>query len=264
MLLDPTIAEGYPLWGGYGNLRNVPSLRDAKTGSGVPPQSTYEAFIDWAMHLTPEELETVALDPAYLTSHMYVLIFSEWLIVLEYAATRLSQIEWELETEQWRGPQGLDETLSKLQPWRRRIPVYVSFVKATKGELECRRNSSFVSGERWEDTVADIDGIYERIKALQERVDKIMNVVTAVISIEESKKAMQEARSVTRITYLAFVFIPMEFTASFLGMSTTFPAGSRVYWVFFVVALPLSALAVVIAVNWATLERWWDQRGKRD
>jgi Mg2+ and Co2+ transporter CorA len=179
---------------------------------------------------------------------------------MEYATTRLSHIEWELEKEQWRGPQGLEETLNKLQPWQRRIPVYASFIKATKHELECRRGSSFVPKAQWEDIMADIDGVYERVHALQTRVDKIMNVATAITSIEQSKKAMKEARDVTRITYLAFVFVPMSFTASFLSMSGDFPSKARVYWVFFVIAIPLSTVAVLIAANWARFKDWRDRK----
>jgi Mg2+ and Co2+ transporter CorA len=264
LLLDPAVTEGYPLWGGYGSFGCPPSLRAGRVATEVSPQSLYEAFTNWATSLKPEELETTASDPAFLTSRLYLHICSEWLIVMEYATTRLSHIEWELEKTQWRGPLGLEETLSKLQPWQRRIPIYMSFIKATKYELECRQNSSLVPKVHWEDITADIDGIYERVQTLQTRVDKIMNVATAITSIEESKKAMKEARDVTRITYLAFVFVPMSFTASFLSMNQTFPSSNRVYWVFFVIALPLSTAAVLIAANWTSFEKWWkDRRQKR-
>ena len=255
MLVDPTMTEGYPLWGGYGDAKNPPSLEEGSVALEIPAQSFYEAFIRWCTAIEPKAIATALSDPAFLMIHMAFAVLSDWLIVVEYAKTRLSHIEWELETERWRGPQGLDETLGKLQPWRRRLPVYLSFVKAAKFELECQRSLSSLPKEHWEDIMADVEEVYDRMKILQERVDQIINVATAVISIEDSKKAMQEARSVTRITYLAFVFVPMSFTTSFLSM-TDFPVGTRVYWVFFVIALPLSTLAVLIAVNWATINRY--------
>jgi Mg2+ and Co2+ transporter CorA len=263
MLLDPTLTEGYPLWGGYGNFGIPPSLQPGGVATEGSPQILYDALTHWVASLKPEELEIVGSDPGYLTSRMYLHICSEWLIVMEYATTRLSHIEWELEKEQWRGPQGLEETLSKLQPWQRRIPVYASFIKAAKHELECRRGSSFIPNAQLGDIMADIDGVYERVHALQTRVDKIMNVATAITSIEQSKKAMKEARDVTRITYLAFVFIPMSFAASFLSMNGDFPSESRVYWVFFVIAIPLSTVAVLIAANWARFEDWRNRRRQR-
>jgi hypothetical protein len=50
----------------------------------------YDTLTRWVTSLKPEELEVVRSDPAYLTSRMYLHICSEWLIVMEYATTRLS------------------------------------------------------------------------------------------------------------------------------------------------------------------------------
>ena len=257
MLIDPPVKEGFPLWGGYDNFGSPPSLESHRVPTDVSTQSLYHAFTDWATSLKPEELETVSSDPAFLTSRIYPHICSEWLIVMEYATTRISHIEWELANEQWRGPQGLEETLSKLQPWQRRIPMYMSFIKAARQELECRRDSSFVPKGQWNDIKADMDGVYERVQTLQTRVDKIMNVATAIISLEQSKKAIKETRDVTRITYLAFVFIPMSFTTSFLSMNASFPSDVIVYWVFFAIAIPLSIISVLTAANWTRFDTWW-------
>ena len=263
MLLDPAITEGYPLWGGYGNLSPPPSLQEGEVTAGVVPQSIYDAFTQWAARIKSEELQVLETDPAFLTSRIYLHILSEWLLVFEYATTRLSHIEWELQNEQWRGPQGLDETLSKLQPWLRRIAVYVSFVTAARHELECRLGSCFVPKLRSDEIMADLEGVYDRVQGLQLRGDKIMNVATAITSIEQSKKAMKEARDVTRITYLAFVFVPISFTTSFLSMSNDFPSEARIYWVFFVIALPLSTIAVLIAANWGSFEDWRNRRRRK-
>lgn len=86
-----------------------------------------------------------------------------------------------------------------------------------------------------------------------------MKMAVAIIRVEESKKAKLESRNMARITYLAFVFVPMSFVTSFLSMNTEI-GEVTVYNVFISVAIPLSIVAVVLAAYWNTVASRWKRR----
>lgn len=92
-----------------------------------------------------------------------------------------------------------------------------------------------------------------------------MAVAVAVNAREESKKATQESHAITRVSYLAFIFVPLSFLASFFSMGETFP--TKTYWVYAIVAIPISACAIVILMFAGSIGRWWGKirirKGKR-
>ena len=259
LLLDPTITEGFPLWGGYGNLRVPPGMRQCTDLAGKPSwNSTIDDFIHWVMSMNTEQLLIVKRDPEYMTSAIYDFMTSQWLLLFDYIITRLSQIEWEIESEPFRTLEGLDGTLQKFHPWRRRIPLYNNFIRSMLNLLEDRFLLKSNTRAHWLNTTENVRHLLERHEEVQHRADKVISVLTAVISIEESRKAMTQTRDVTRITYLAFLFVPMSFVASFLSMNTNFPPGNNmVYWIYFVIALPISGIAILLAYYWTKLEDLW-------
>lgn len=256
LLLDPLITEGYPLWGGYGNLRVPPRMgqRTALVGKALW-NSAIDDFIHWVTSMNTEQLRTLKRDPEYITSPVYDFMTSQWLLLFDFITTRLSQIEWEIESENFRTLQGLDGTLHKFYPWRRRIPLYNNFIQSMFDLLEHR----FISKDiHWAKTTENIRHLLKRQEEVQNRADKVISVLTAVISIAENKKATTLTRDITRITYLAFLFVPMSFVASFLSMNNNLPSGSAmVYWIYFVIALPLSVIAMLLAYYWRNLEDYW-------
>lgn len=208
--------------------------------------------------MNTEQLLIVKRDPEYMTYAVYDFMASQWLLLFDYIITRLSQFEWEIESEPFRTLKGLDGTLQKFHPWRRRIPLYNSFIRSMLNLLEDRFLSKNSTRPHWVKTTENIRHLLRRHEEVQSRADKIITVLTAVISIEESRKAITQTRDVTRITYLAFLFVPMSFVASFLSMNNNFPDGnSKVYWVYFVIALPLSGIAMLSAYFWTRLEDLW-------
>jgi len=58
-----------------------------------------------------------------------------------------------------------------------------------------------------------------RMEALSRRLDSSFQTLTSTMSIIESEKAIQEAEEVTRLTNLAFFFIPLSLVASVFGMN---------------------------------------------
>lgn len=81
----------------------------------------------------------------------------------------------------------------------------------------------------------------------------------AVTGREESKKATQENHAITRVSYLAFIFVPLSFLTGCFSMSGEFPM--RTYAVRAGVAIPVCMCALGALVCAGKAGRWW--RGVR-
>lgn len=91
-------------------------------------------------------------------------------------------------------------------------------------------------------------------KQLLARTENLSNQCQAQISllmnramIAESNKAIQLAQEVTKLTRLAFVFVPLSFTASFCGMNLwPFVTNGGSLWWWSVMSAPLIVVSLVI------------------
>jgi hypothetical protein len=68
-------------------------------------------------------------------------------------------------------------------------------------------------------------------------------------AIYEAKRANDITKSVAKITLLASVFFPISITASIFSMGGEYLPGSRLFWVYWVVTLPLCILVVPTILN---------------
>lgn len=176
----------------------------------------------------------------------------------EYINTRLGQIEYEIELGlSHLYSHDFDHTVKALLKWRRRMPIYHAFVERSISRLSVRYKSTESSSpfESWEDVLTNLRDILRRLEILHCRADKIMTVAMAVTAREESKKATQESHAVTRVSYLAFIFVPLGFLCSFFSMSGDFPV--KTYWIYAVIALPVSLCALGGLVFAGRISRWF-------
>ncbi|KAK0383166.1 hypothetical protein NLU13_9079 [Sarocladium strictum] len=278
ILVDPQVTVGHPLWNGYGQLHSPPGLSDSKDlddgtslllpGIGSP----FDTLISRIVSLPRSQLQTLSSDPERVTSHIYPLIFSEVLVTLEYSFTGLFQIEWQLDSQRTRHVDDLEDCIDSLHKWQRRLPFYVEYIEDSIAALRGRYHQGMTLAPpppppavaAWQTSVLnDYTSLLTRLLTLQNRADKIMQMAVSIISIEESKKAMIESRNMGRITYLAFIFVPMSFVTSFLSMNEDLSQRSViVYCVFFAISVPLLVLAVLVAMYWNRIMQWWEEKGE--
>ncbi|KAL8716229.1 MAG: hypothetical protein Q9220_000134 [cf. Caloplaca sp. 1 TL-2023] len=245
ILVDPSITEGFPLWGGYNNFTPCPSMVDI-----IPSQprrnSTFEDTVHWLQQISADDVQKISHDPRALFLQPLCIVCSEWLVLVRYGNTRLSQLEWEIEDPDLRSRQeDLSETLSRLHAWRRRFPIYKDIISETLSQAIRRENLLHASKNSLLALEKDFEIIYAELNKLHERSERIMSVVTAVMSIEESQKALQQDRSLARLTWLATTFVPLSFVSSFFSMSDDVTALHKTFWIYFTVAIPITLLALV-------------------
>jgi Mg2+ and Co2+ transporter CorA len=176
----------------------------------------------------------------------------------EYVNTRLGQIEWEIEhCLPNLFARDFDHTLKALPTWRRRMPIYHGFVERAISRLSARYKleDSTTPLNPWEDILTNLHDILHRIKTPHCRPDEIVAVSMAVTAREESKKATQESHAITRLSYWAFILVPLSFWTSFFGMSGDFLI--RTYRIYIAISLPITACMFVALLFAGRFGRWW-------
>lgn len=245
--MDPTISEGFPIWGGYRNLVDCPSMTVLPVPRGPSRISTFEDVIHYTSALTPEEITSIPRDPRLLFKKTLMIVGAEWSTLVKYATTRLTQLEWEIENPDLQGDNGgLQVTIGKLHSWRRRFPIFRTLVLEVLEKVVKREHFASSPENRVHDLQTDFEILLSNIENLQVRADRIMSVVTAVMSIEESKKAFEQNRSLARLTWLAITFAPLSFITGLFSMNSDLLTLVETFRVYFAVALPLTAMVLLL------------------
>ncbi|KAK7705053.1 hypothetical protein SLS57_010250 [Botryosphaeria dothidea] len=84
--------------------------------------------------------------------------------------------------------------------------------------------------------------LYDRFQGQFEQVQQLLEIYAGRAAVGESFLANQQARHVGQLTTLATILVPFTVVAGIFSMSGSFAAGESHFWVFWVVAVPISAL----------------------
>src|ERR1700709_1755983 len=137
MLVDPAIRAGFPLWYGYGNWENTPSMHEKKPPRPPPRTSPYEDIVYWAQKLDafgpPHPTSTANAQLQLPLQALLHFVFAEWLTMCEYVKTRIGQIEWEISYPEHflQREDGINVAFNKLHVWRRLLPLYREMLTET-------------------------------------------------------------------------------------------------------------------------------------
>lgn len=231
---------------------------------GPPRTSTFEDIVYWTSRLTSADILDVASDPRIFFKKTLLVVCSEWHTLTKYATTRLTQLEWELENpdlQHYAG--GLNMTIQKLHSWRRRFPIFRTLLSEVLEKAIKRESFACGSENHVLDLRRDFEILLSNIENLQVRADRIMAVVTASMSIEESKKVFEQNRSLARLTWLAVTFVPLSFVSSLFSMNNNLSTLSQSFWIFSAVAIPLTALVLVVTKYSKSMDVSFENTGKK-
>lgn len=256
----------------------------------------FEDFVYWAQQAEafgaePEEggAAPQAVEHLPLQALLH-LVGAEWLTLCEYIKTRLSQVELEtVDPEHFAATRHVDVALGKLHLWRRLIPLYREMVAETIQHvfhLPCRAQTEYLlggggggrGGEEGRVSTSsppppsiraykeDFGLVLAYLEECQARVDRLTSVVTAVMAVEDTRRANNDARNMGRLTWLATFFIPFSVVAGIFGIQHA-PDGDMLRR-YFEVTLP--TIALTLAAGWAIhspwvrayLKRYWENTPK--
>lgn len=109
----------------------------------------------------------------------------------------------------------------------------------------------------------DLESQAERLLV---RYSEGMSVMMNRAMVAEANKNLQQAKEVAKLTRLAFVYIPLSFTASFFGMNVSpINNGSEEndnlqLWVWFVVSAPVLIVSLIL-MTWDVRDMWEGCKG---
>lgn len=111
----------------------------------------------------------------------------------------------------------------------------------------------------------EIDG-WKSVRDLTNVLEKMINSIATdylqYVSMQEARVSNSNAQSLSRITVLTMLFIPLSTVASIFSMGDDFLPGKPRAWVFWVVSLPV--LMILAYLYWhQQLVRIWTQRRQR-
>jgi hypothetical protein len=116
-----------------------------------------------------------------------------------------------------------------------------------------------------------IDSVDADISRITSRLDEAYTALRADMQFSESRRNITEAKTVTKLTELAFLFVPLTFTASLFSMSIKELDKGVPAWTFVVTSLGMALLAYGVRLiltseflaqsSRGALERFWELRG---
>ncbi|KAI1778285.1 hypothetical protein F4818DRAFT_292698 [Hypoxylon cercidicola] len=259
LLIDPSIKEGYPLWRGYRPFKNSPTPSNKTTFEAAPKTSLFEDLLFWIRQTSQEDVNAIQTNPRAMAFRALQIICAEWLTLTRYVTARLGQIEWEIERPDFRIVKqdgndtiNFNTSLQKLHTWRRRLPLFRDMVSEAHTKLfPGDPGPGAGPGDCIGQLRKDFEIVARHINDLLSRTERIAAVATAVTAIEESRRAIEQNKALGRLTYLAVIFAPLSFVSSFFSMSENVAELSQTIWIYFCVAVPISALAfLLVDKNW--------------
>lgn len=121
-----------------------------------------------------------------------------------------------------------------LAQWKRSLPNDVSSIAYVRQALLFEQRSDHLTEDGdavnpkpigrtksvlWPAVQNDLDRLTREVTGLTERAGSTFQALMATMGIVESQKAIAQAETISKLTNLAFFFIPLTLTASIFGMN---------------------------------------------
>jgi CorA-like Mg2+ transporter protein len=144
----------------------------------------------------------------------------------------------------------LENFFRLLQVWRRRsscdtmsLGAAVRFLKESY-----QRDTDHTSSDLALTTIIRCyEDVASQIDHFRHRLETMSPVVASLVQILDSRRSFDETTHISRLTYLALVFVPLTYISSLFGMEGRFAPGQRGFWWYFVAAIPVLVLVFLIA-----------------
>ena len=158
-----------------------------------------------------------------------------------------TEVDFESDYKDWQ--------IKHLQDHQALLRPTISGLSAAYRSLSRRSDPGSAS---WRRLKADYDEIIAQAMELEGNFKDHMSRYVSIMALRESKKSIQQADSVRRITQLAFIFVPLTFVTSVFGMNLAeFGTGSIKAWIFVVVAIAISLTVFAMLILSPGLTRWY-------
>ena len=248
-------------------------MRHIAQGQSGPPRTTLLDDIIFYVYHHSDTLDFVTPQSQCLL--VQKIIASHFLKLAEYLHMVIEVIQSVLAPRQ--GSTGfavmaIEEQWSDVQALERRIGEYrddietimlqlrIPFENPALASTTTPGNAAALGNTTdWKEGTADFQFLRLRFKEISERTNALNGSIAALAGLTNNRQAMEaqelalkaaersirEAKSVKALSIIGIVFIPLAFVASLFSMSDPFRPGGRLFWMYFVVSVPLLGLIVL-------------------
>lgn len=192
-------------------------------------------------------------EPSILSLGYYPIrmVLAEWILYTLLTSRYLKYYEYTLHDIENRLH---DSDIIDLQRWRRRsmqsrhkLILLSEFIDYW---LQQESNK-----QPWDFILKDIKHVSSQLELYSRSLEHMVPVATSMVQLLDSRRSIQEAANVSRLTFIALVFVPLSWVASLFSMSEDYSPGHKSFWVYFATALPVMILVLLLStVQWDRLE----------
>jgi hypothetical protein len=278
VLVDPPISDTYisvgddmqdtttveipsrPFMGGFEDFRDPPSFFEDPPKHRVSPLR--HGLLDDLMYYWGQEQPGCFNrdDPTLLSLSYYPLriVAAEWANYVSVMHYSIREYEYSIDEPPvlFQKLDKLNSDLRSLQSWRRRSMQSQHKINQVTRFIRSHERKDQLHSECCRALLDDYEHIGVHIDGYGQRLENMLPVVTSLVQITDSRRSYAESSNVRRLTYLAQVFVPLTFTSGLFSMDVDMTPGREQFWMYFVVALPVTLLVFLIARPPVREMRW--------
>lgn len=251
-----------PLQGGFEDFGQPTSFTSFRSATGGQPWNKNSMLSSLLHYFRNQPPGFTATQPSILSLGYYpIRIFlAEWVIYVHLLSRYFKYYEYSLHDIQHRLH---DSDIVDLQRWRRR---------SMQSQQKLRLLATFIDHWLWKETnkqpwdmvQQDISHVLSQLEHYSRSLEQMVPVATSMAQILDSQRAMLQTANVSRLTFIALVFVPLSWVASLFSMSHEYAPGHGQFWVYIATALPVLFVVMLLpALQWAEVAEKLKELGIR-
>ena len=175
------------------------------------------------------------------------IVLAEWILYTHLMSRYFKYYEYTLHDIENRLH---DSDIIDLQRWRRRS-MQSQHKLILLSEFVDYWLPQEVDKQPWVLILKDIKHVLSQLEHYNRSLEHMVPVATSMVQLLDSRRWMLEAANVSRLTFIALVFVPLSWVASMFSMSENYSPGHENFWVYIATALPVLFLVLLLsAVQW--------------
>jgi hypothetical protein len=233
-----------PFLGTYEDFSEPPKFSDDWSDwTNQPPAGPLEDILQYWERSPPAHFD--AEDPTLRSLAYYPLriVAAEWVKYVEVMQHCIKLYEYK--GNELPDLDKFNMDLRELQGWRLRTLNSQQKVGSIIRKL--KSNNFGKSDALTDPLVEDYEVISNNIQSAGARLENMLPVVTSLVQIIDARQSFAETANISRLTVLALVFVPLTFVSSLFSMNTENLPGRSHFWVYFVVAIPVTIVVFLVA-----------------
>lgn len=195
----------------------------------------------WYCTNTADDSQRPKLGPDFeVTATLLKIVASHWNVLLEFIWAKLSEMERDVGLSQGSELARMTQILGNVHMIRRRLSWYYDQVEESLQSFGLPLN-----GQESEKDGEELLAVFARLSSCKEKIESLTPIVMGMLSVHQAEMSMQEAKLVSRLTFIALIFLPLSLVAAMFSMGADFLPGKPSFWIYFAVSLPLTLVILI-------------------